>query len=372
MKKMMILAGLVAFIAVAACGGSSGKVLVKINGEEITEGDLKFLGEINPRVQQQIGNPAGQKRVLDNLVEQNLMYQEAVKEGINRDSKVKAKIDLYKRVIIAQSLIEAETEKAAKKYYDEHQDEFKKIKLSDIMVKFSTPDEIKRAKKGEKPSTEEDALKKANEIKARLDKGDNFAQVAGEVSDDAATKARGGDMGFVAKGDKRMESRGLGELSAKAFEMKVGETAGPIKTDKGYYLITVTQGAELVPFDEAKQEILFKVQNDTRQNLLAKLKKDAKIVYPEEEKKKAEAAKTGAAKPAPEVKPAEGVPSPEGAAEKAPAETGAKPQVEVQGAPQGMKAAIEAAMKKANEEAGKVEKKVEGKPAPGAPSPKKK
>jgi len=292
MKKLMALSFLIAAAFIYGCGSqSSGKVLVEINGDEITEGDLQFLGEINPRIQAQIDSPAGQKRILDNLVEQEILYQEAVREGINRDPKVKAKVDLYRRVIIAQSLVESETDKMAKKYYDDHLDDYKKLKMSHIMVKFATPEEIKKAKKGEKRLTEQEALKKADELKARIDKGEAFEAVAKEFSDDSPTKARGGDLGLVSKDDKRLEARGFGPLLDKAVELKVGEVAGPIKTDKGYHIIIVTRGLELEPFDEVKQSILFKVRGDVRNDLLARLKKNAKIVYPEEEKAKAEAEK---------------------------------------------------------------------------------
>lgn len=354
--KKLVLALTVAAMALAwGCGGpSSGKVLVEINGDKITDGDIKFLGEINPRIQAQIDNPMGQKRILDNLVEQELMYQEAVKEGINRDAKVKAKVDLYRRVIIAQSLVEAETDKMAKKYYDEHADEFKKLKLSHIMVKFATPDEIKKAKKGEKLMTEPEALKKAEELKAQIDKGEAFDKVAQASSDDAATKARGGDLGLVSKDDKRLEARGFGPLLAKAYELKVGEVAGPIKTDKGYHLIVVTRGLEVEPFEEAKQAILFKVRGDVRNELLARLKKDAKIVYPEEEKAKAEAAKKG---------------------ETAPTELG-KAEAEVKQAADEVKAAADEAKKAADNVSaevkaieGKAPVKVEVKPAKEATPP---
>jgi len=126
--------------------------LVDINGNKITEGDLDFLGEINPRIKSQLASPVGKKRLLDNLVEQELLYQEAVKEGVNRDPKVKAKVDLYRRVIIAQSLIEESIDKKAKEYYDANLDEFKKLKLSQIEIKFYTPEEIKKAKKSRKKS----------------------------------------------------------------------------------------------------------------------------------------------------------------------------------------------------------------------------
>ena len=297
MKKLVCLWGIIfAAVILAGCGDttSKGKVLVDINGNKITEGTLEFLGDINPRIKAQIASPAGRKRILNNLVEQNLLYQEAVKEGINRDPTVKAKVDLYRRVIIAQSLMEKQIEEAAKKYYEDNQGEFKKLMLSQIMVRYSSPEEIKKAKKTKKGKkgkraklhTEKEALKIANDIKAKLDKGEGFEKVAKENSEDPATKSRGGNLGPASKGDKRLAARGYGPLLEKAFEMKVGEISGPIKTSKGYHIITVTKGIELEPYEDAKRSIIIKVRNDTRKNLLARLKKDATIVYPEEKREK--------------------------------------------------------------------------------------
>jgi peptidyl-prolyl cis-trans isomerase C len=290
--KALIL-GIVVIAFIGGCGSSSksGKVLVEINGDKITEGDLEFLGEINPRIQRQLERPDGRKKILDNLVEQDLLYQAAMKEGLNRDAKVKAKVDLYRRIIIAQALVEQKIDEAAKKYYDENQDQFKKLKLSQIEIKFATPDQKKKAKKGKKLYSEQEALKVANDVKAKIDGGMSFAEAAKEYSDDVMTRARGGNMGLVSEDDKRLIARGFEPVLKKAFTMKVGEVAGPIKTTSGYHLITVTQGAELEPFDQAKQSIIFRVKAPARGKLLTELKKDSKVVYPEEEKKKETAAK---------------------------------------------------------------------------------
>ncbi|MBT3181007.1 MAG: hypothetical protein HN337_00700 [Deltaproteobacteria bacterium] len=289
-----LIAVTIAISFISSCGSStsSGKVLVDINGNKITEGDLEFLGEINPRIKAQISNPAGKKRILDNLVDQEILYQEAVKEGINRDPKVKAKVDLYRRVIIAQSLVEDQIEKSAKKYYEEHPADFSKIKLSQIMIKFASPEEIKKAKKSKakkkkKLHTEKQALEIITQLKEKIDKGEDFAKAARENSGDIATKSRGGDLGLTSKDDKRLINRGLAPLLDKAFTMKVGEVSGPIKTAKGYHLIKLTRGVEPESFEEAKQGIIFKVRGDAKNDLLARLKKDATIVYPEQEKKKA-------------------------------------------------------------------------------------
>ena len=361
MKKIITasIAVLLAVFMFTACGKSKGKVLVEINGDDITEGDLQLIGDANPRIKAQLSSPMGQKQILDNLVEQELFYQEAIKRGLNRDAGVKARIDFYRKIIIAQALLDNEAELEAKKYYDSKPEEFKKIKLSDIVINFGTPEADKAAPKGKEPKakgrTEEEALKLANEIKAKLDAGEDFSKLASEFSEDPATKARGGDMGLVAKGDPRVERMGLTPVIDKAYEIKVGEIAGPIKTQKGYYIITVTKGAEVEPFESAKSTIMAKSRGEIRTQLLEKFKKESKIVYPEEEKKKAEMkAKADADKKADDVKKPEGEATPEAA----------KPAAEAPAAPEAKDAkAPEAATPATNDQAAPAAKTPEAAPA---------
>ena len=284
MKRMVIAVACIAVFGsmVVNCGGGlttpSGKTLVSVNGKKITEGDVEFLGNVNPRIKAQLATPSGKKRILENLVEQELLYQEAVKKGINRDPEVRAKAELYRRVIVAQSLLDKELEQASNKFYEENPGEFKKLKMSQIMIRYGN----KKGKKAKGMHSEKEALKIATEVKARLDKGEDFATVATEVSEDMATKRRGGDMGLVAKGDRRFEARGYGPLVEKAYEIKVGEIAGPVKTEKGYHLITVTRGVELETFDDAKPGIAFKQKGKLKNETLARLKKEGSVTYADE------------------------------------------------------------------------------------------
>ncbi len=323
MKKAILTSIAVALMTAVlfGCGASGGNVLVEVNGNEVTDGDLQILADMNPRLKAQMASPIGKKQILDSIVEQEVFYQEAVKHGLNRDAAIKARVEFYRKLIIAQAFLEKEIEAEAKKYYDAHPDEFKKIKFSQILIKFASPEDAKKQKaiKGsqDKQHSEEEALKIANEIKAKLDSGEDFAKLANEYSEDPATKTRGGDVGLISKGDTRVARMGIEPVVDKAYEMKVGEVAGPIKTQKGYYIITLTRGAEVEPFDEAKSSIIAKIRGETRNQLLEKYKKDASIVYPEDEKAKAEkkkadeqkksdAVKKDGDKPSAEAQPAEG------------------------------------------------------------------
>jgi parvulin-like peptidyl-prolyl isomerase len=73
-------------------------------------------------------------------------------------------------------------------------------------------------------------LSLANEILEKLNKGEKFEKLAEQYSMDGSRK-RGGDLGFFGRG---MMVR---EFEKSAFELKVGQVSGPIKTEFGYHII---------------------------------------------------------------------------------------------------------------------------------------
>lgn len=259
----------------------SGKTLVTVGSSKITESDLQFLATINPSIAMQLSNPMGKKQLLDNLVEQELLYQASLKNGINKDQRIKEKIKLYQKVIIAQGYLDKRLEEESKKHYETEKNNFEQLELAHIMVKYATPADLKNKKfpKGLSRRTEQEALALANKIRGRLDKGEDFAKLAKDLSDDKSTGDHGGDMGFITRDDRRLAQRGMKPLGDKAFEMKMGEVAGPIKTDQGYHLLKLLQPAELKSFEEVKDRVEQQLRNQIRQEVMAELKGKIKITY---------------------------------------------------------------------------------------------
>jgi peptidyl-prolyl cis-trans isomerase D len=92
----------------------------------------------------------------------------------------------------------------------------------------------------------------ANQVRERLLKGEDFAVVAKEVSQDS-TSATGGDLGWFAKGAM------VAAFEEAAFSQKVGEIGKPVQTDFGWHIIQVI-GHEDRPlttdeFNQAKQTV---------------------------------------------------------------------------------------------------------------------
>ena len=94
----------------------------------------------------------------------------------------------------------------------------------------------------------EEAKKEAEEIKARLEAGEDFATVAKEVSDDPATAENGGDLGWVFKGERG------DAFDEVAFSLEPGEIGGPIEMNGGYAIIKVEEKDPEHPVSEQELE----------------------------------------------------------------------------------------------------------------------
>ena len=105
-----------------------------------------------------------------------------------------------------------------------------------------------RADEKSAPQNAAAAAKKAADVKAQLDKGANFADMAKQYSDDKATGPKGGEAGYFARGQL------LKELEDAVFPLDVGQVSGVIKTKLGYQIVRVeekTAAADFV-YDKAK------------------------------------------------------------------------------------------------------------------------
>jgi peptidyl-prolyl cis-trans isomerase D len=132
-------------------------------------------------------------------------------------------------------------EKALRDYYQQHQQEFtrpEQIHARHILVSTEG-------------KSDADAQAKIAAAQARLAKGEAFATVAREVSDEPAAKTSGGDLGYFGRGQM------VKAFEDAAFGGQAGSLIGPIKTQFGYHLIEVLdkRPAGTQPFEEARDMI---------------------------------------------------------------------------------------------------------------------
>lgn len=98
---------------------------------------------------------------------------------------------------------------------------------------------------------DEQAKAKIDEIKARLAKGEDFAALAKEFSQDIGSAATGGDLGYAGRGvyDPAFEEA--------LYALKQGEVSAPVKTPYGYHLIKLlgVQAPEVPSLESLKPKL---------------------------------------------------------------------------------------------------------------------
>lgn len=305
-----------------------------VNGQPIMESQIdemvaqgkqmtpEELAQARKRVQ------ASMPRIVEHLIENELVFQDAKTEGVsvtaedlekemnkalddflktkkmsreeyakqfeaqmnkplNEFLKERSKLAGYKASVLQDRLL-------AKKYADELKvtdEDVKQFYDQNIESRYTQREDLVRAshilfgtQDAKRQPISEDAkkeqLKKAEEVLVEAKKpGADFAALAQKYSS-CPSKDRGGDLDFFPK------ARMVAPFSEAAFSMKVGETSDIVETQFGYHIIKVTDRKPpgTMPFEEVKDQILKDRQDSKKQAITLRyrndLKKAAKIVYP--------------------------------------------------------------------------------------------
>ncbi|MGO9095102.1 MAG: peptidylprolyl isomerase [Bryobacteraceae bacterium] len=92
---------------------------------------------------------------------------------------------------------------------------------------------------------------KAEELLKKLKAGADFAELAKANSDDPGSGAKGGDVGWIVKGQT------VPNFENTAFALKPKELSGVVSTEYGFHIIQVLEkeSARVKPFDEVKEQL---------------------------------------------------------------------------------------------------------------------
>ena len=106
-------------------------------------------------------------------------------------------------------------------------------KASHILVSFGEEGEApaEDEENAEESLTKEEAKQKADDLKAQLDEGADFKELAKENSDDTGSAQNGGDLGYVPEGQM------VEEFETALFDLEAGEISEPVESQFGYHII---------------------------------------------------------------------------------------------------------------------------------------
>lgn len=135
--------------------------------------------------------------------------------------------------------------------YDERDAEFnlgEAVRARHIL--FALPSDIEEGTEAWE-AAEQQARGEVGQALARLAAGEDFAELAKELSDDAGTKDQGGDLGFFERGQM------VKPFEEAAFALEPGVVSEPVRSVFGYHLIRVEEHRDAVhrPFEEVREAL---------------------------------------------------------------------------------------------------------------------
>lgn len=215
------------------------KIVARINEKEISQDDvMQFLNDIGPQVAMQFQSPEGIAKVIDELVNQELLLIDAKEKKIEEEDEFKEILEQNKDILLKNYALnkiiqdEDATEEELKSYFENNKNQFSKpqsAKASHILVK-----------------TEEEA----KEISEKIKDGMSFEDAAKEFST-CPSNERGGDLGEFTRGQM------VPEFEEVAFSMEDGEISDLVKTQFGYHIIKLAHRTkeEEKSFEEVKDQV---------------------------------------------------------------------------------------------------------------------
>lgn len=236
-----------------------------VNGTPLTSGLL----DINVKAaiaQGQKDTPELKNALKDELINRELLTQESIRQGLDKDIDFRDQIAQLKQTLMIQALLE---------------NYFQKNPITDAKLREEFDRQRKLIGEGSSATqyrlsqiivtTETDAI----DLIRRIQKGELFGKLAQEYSVDQASKASGGQIGWVLPGQV------VAPVANVIVNLNKGAVANaPIQTQGGWVIVKVDDKRpfKFPTFEEAKPQLRQALVQQYLAETVKKLRESAKIV----------------------------------------------------------------------------------------------
>ena len=221
MKKTIFF--LFALFIINTINGQSDPVVMEVDGHDVTKGEFLQIYLKNNN------DPKFDKASIDEYMELftkfKLKVAEAEAQGYDTVPRLKKELEGYRKQLALPYLIDSVENKAmVREAYDRLK---KEIRASHILIKVS---------QNASPADTLKAYNRLLELKARIEKGEDFAVVAKSKnsSEDPSAMKNGGDLGFFTAFQM------LYPFEEMAYNTRKDEVSNPFRTKYGYHILQVT------------------------------------------------------------------------------------------------------------------------------------
>lgn len=236
------------------------KAAVMVNGVAVPQARIDF--RIKAAIAQgQPDTPELRKAIREDVINLEVLAQEATRLGLDKEPDVSQQVDIAKESVLAGAFVQSQmknnvvTDEQLKEEYD-------KLKVS-LGGKEYNPRHILVSSEAE-----------AKAIIVQLGKKGKFDKLAAEKSIDSGSAAQGGSLGWT------VPSSFVPPFASAMMSLKKGEyTKEPVQSEFGWHIIKLddVRDLKIPPFDELKPQIQQRMQQQSIQDTITGLRAKAKI-----------------------------------------------------------------------------------------------
>jgi peptidyl-prolyl cis-trans isomerase C len=230
-----------------------------VNGQKLSQELFDVFAQAVMGGSQEPPTDEQKSQMVDQLINMTLAAQAAEKEGLQKDPKVKARMELITTQVLAEA--------ASEKYLSSHPVSESEMKAEYDAQVAAMPKEYKAR------HILVDTKEKADEAIAKLDAGADFAKLATAESKDSSSK-NGGDLGWFSP-------QTMVKPFADAVEaLQVGQyTKQPVQSEFGWHVILLedVRSPEVPAFDDVKSQVEMFTQRKKLQAYIDELRKNAQV-----------------------------------------------------------------------------------------------
>jgi EpsD family peptidyl-prolyl cis-trans isomerase len=258
-SRMLLVFTVVLSLLLVSCSGEErdlelkSDLAAKVGDAKITikESEQRFE-QLPSKQRDEFKGKRGKAEFVDKLIEEELIYQEAMSEDLQYVPEIKSKLRQAEKSILITEFYNREilgkidvSEEEIEKYYNENMLEFTTRAIIQAQHMFTAD------------------RKKAESWKRRLAEGENFSKIAKEESEDELTALEAGNLGFFNPGGY-VKFIGRSDIWSEAVnELESGEISDIIEFEKGYSIVRIQQKTpeKIQQLSEVRKRIVDRLKN---------------------------------------------------------------------------------------------------------------
>lgn len=260
---------------------ATGTVIATVDGKKITYGEVETYVRTLPAELQQTAM-LNRKQFIQQYGLMLRLNAMAEKANLDQKTPYKESIESARMQILTQAQISEQfnsfpiTVEDEQKHYNENKSRYEQVKLKVIYISFS-PKSANAPADGKKHLTEDEAKAKAEQLVKEIKGGADFVKLVSENSEDATSKAKGGDFGTFSRSDNLPDA-----IRSVVFALKAGEVSAPVRQPNGFYIFRADEVSQR-PLEQVREQLVKQLQSERLQEWLKSTTKSLNIKFENEQ-----------------------------------------------------------------------------------------